>query len=60
LITGLETRPEADLTAELVKNKLIEECKRRNQYSTAATYGDHENQAAPRMPGPRGPEIQKR
>ena len=31
LITALETRNEADLTTELVKNKLIEEFKRRNE-----------------------------
>jgi len=31
LITALETRDEADLTTELVKNKLIEEFKRRNE-----------------------------
>jgi transposase InsO family protein len=37
LITALETRPEADLTVELVKNKLMEEFKRRNEssYSTS-------------------------
>ena len=31
LITALETRPETDLTQELVKNKLLEENKRRTQ-----------------------------
>lgn len=31
LITALETRPEKDLTQELVKNKLIEEYKRRKE-----------------------------
>ena len=31
LITALETRPETDLTQELVKNKLLEEYKRRTQ-----------------------------
>ena len=29
LITALETRPEEDLTQELVKNKLLEEYRRR-------------------------------
>ena len=31
LITALETRPEEDLTQELVKNKLLEEYRRRNR-----------------------------
>jgi hypothetical protein len=38
LITALETRPEADLTVHLVKNKLIEEFKRRNESSATASY----------------------
>jgi transposase InsO family protein len=38
LITALETRPEADLTVHLVKNKLIEEFKRRNESSAATSY----------------------
>lgn len=42
LITALETRPEADLTVELVKNKLIEEYKRRNENTAAATANDQQ------------------
>jgi hypothetical protein len=44
LITALETRPEADLTQELVKNKLVEEYKRRTETATTAS-GSQEQQA---------------
>lgn len=44
LITALETRPEADLTQELVKNKLLEEYKRRNEQSAAASGVNHEGE----------------
>jgi len=44
LITALETRPEADLTQELVKNKLVEEYKRRTE-TAATSSGSHEQQA---------------
>ena len=42
LITALETRPEADLTIELVKNKLLEEYVRRNSNS-GDTYSSEQN-----------------
>ena len=42
LITALETRPEADLTVELVKNKLMEEYKRRNESTVTATSMDQQ------------------
>jgi len=42
LITALETRPEADLTIELVKNKLLEEYVRRNSNS-GDTYSSVQN-----------------
>lgn len=40
LITALETRPEDDLTIELVKSKLIEEYKRRNGSITVSGTND--------------------
>jgi len=42
LITVLETRPEEDLTTELVKNKLLEEYVRRNSNS-GETYSSEQN-----------------
>ena len=44
LITALETRPEEDLTQELVKNKLVEEYKRRIETDVTVT-PTHEQQA---------------
>ena len=44
LITALETRPEEDLTQELVKNKLLEEYKRRTEMTTSVT--EHQEQQA--------------
>jgi hypothetical protein len=38
LITALETRPEADLTVELVKSKLLEEYARRNEATGNPNY----------------------
>jgi len=43
LITALETRPEEDLTKELVKNKLLEEYTRRKE--TAVSQPDVEQKA---------------
>ena len=46
LITALETRPEADLTTHLVKNKLVEEYKRRiESVSVSASTGNQDQQA---------------
>jgi hypothetical protein len=44
LITALETRPEEDLTQELVKNKLLEEYRRRTE--NASVYSEADDQKA--------------
>jgi len=46
LITALETRPEEDLTIDLVKNKLTKEYKRRTEVVTVSAVSDSTEQKA--------------